>query len=73
MSEAWGQFGNPEEGVRLPLEAVTRELVKTQLTERIKCNCSVCEIVTVLELLVVTGGKRPLYPITNLYPTFSHS
>jgi hypothetical protein len=32
MAEAWGQFGNPEERERLPLEAVTGGLVKTQLT-----------------------------------------
>jgi hypothetical protein len=29
LSEARGQFGNPEEGERPPLEAVTRKLVKT--------------------------------------------
>jgi hypothetical protein len=31
-------FGNSEEGERLPLEAVTRELVKTQLTENRSCS-----------------------------------
>jgi hypothetical protein len=35
--EAQEQFGNPEEWDRLPLEAITRELVKTQLTEKTKC------------------------------------
>jgi hypothetical protein len=34
--EAQGQFGNPEEGKRPPLEAVTRQrLVKTKQTEKI--------------------------------------
>jgi hypothetical protein len=33
--EARGQFRNPEEGERLPLEAVTRpRLVKTQHTDK---------------------------------------
>jgi hypothetical protein len=36
VAEARGQFGNPEEG-DLPLEAVTRGLVKTELTEMNKC------------------------------------
>jgi hypothetical protein len=35
VAEARGQFGNPEEGERPPLEAVTRKLVKTQQTEKI--------------------------------------
>jgi hypothetical protein len=30
VAEAWGQFGNPEEGEHLPSQAVTRRLVKTQ-------------------------------------------
>jgi hypothetical protein len=34
VAEAREQFGNPEEGKRLPLEAVTRKLVKTQQTEK---------------------------------------
>jgi hypothetical protein len=33
MTEAWRQFGNPEVRELLPFEAVTRGLVKTQLTE----------------------------------------
>jgi hypothetical protein len=33
VSEAREQFGNPEEGEHPPLEAVTKGLVKTQLTE----------------------------------------
>jgi hypothetical protein len=32
VGEAQGQSGNPEEGERSPLEAVTRGLVKTKLT-----------------------------------------
>jgi hypothetical protein len=36
VAEARGQFGNPEEGERPPLEAVTSQrLVKTQQTEKI--------------------------------------
>jgi hypothetical protein len=34
VAEAREQFGNPEEGKRLPLEEVTRRLVKTQQTEK---------------------------------------
>jgi hypothetical protein len=35
VAEARGQFRNPEEGERPPLEAVTRQrLVKTQQTEK---------------------------------------
>jgi hypothetical protein len=45
-----GQFGNPEEGERPPLEAVTRErLMKTQQAEKTwvfaQVNCKVCELV----------------------------
>jgi hypothetical protein len=32
--EAWGLFGNPEEGERPPLEAVTRKLVEAQQGEK---------------------------------------
>jgi hypothetical protein len=32
--EAWGLFGNPEEGERPQLEAVARKLVKTQEVEK---------------------------------------
>jgi hypothetical protein len=34
VAEAGGQFGNPEEGERPQLEAVTRKLVKTQQAEK---------------------------------------
>jgi hypothetical protein len=37
VAETRRQFGNPEEEERLPLEAVTRELAKTQLTKKTKC------------------------------------
>lgn len=37
MAEVQGRFGNPVERERLPLEAVTKGLVKAQLTEKIKC------------------------------------
>jgi hypothetical protein len=33
VAKALGQFGNQEEKEFLPMEAVTRGLVKTQLTE----------------------------------------
>jgi hypothetical protein len=36
MAEALEQFGNPEEGKRLPLEAVTRGPDETKLTEKDK-------------------------------------
>jgi hypothetical protein len=34
VAEAQGQFGNPEEGECMPMEAVTRRLVKTQQDEK---------------------------------------
>jgi hypothetical protein len=34
IAEARGQFGNPEEGERPPLKAVTRKLVKIQQDEK---------------------------------------
>jgi hypothetical protein len=34
VAEAREQFGNPDKGELPPLEAVTRGLVKTQLTEK---------------------------------------
>lgn len=37
VAEAQGQFVNTREGKRLPLEAVTRGLGKTQFTEKAKC------------------------------------
>jgi hypothetical protein len=37
VAEAREQFENPEEKESLPLEADTRGLVMTQLTEEIKC------------------------------------
>jgi hypothetical protein len=35
--EARGQFGNPEEGERLPFEAVTEELAETELIGKTNC------------------------------------
>jgi hypothetical protein len=35
VTDVRGQFGNPNEGERPPLEAVTTGLVKAQLTENI--------------------------------------
>jgi hypothetical protein len=37
VADLWGQFENPKKGERLQLEAVSRELVKTQLTAKTKC------------------------------------
>jgi hypothetical protein len=37
MDEARGQFENPQEVERLPLEAVTRRLMMTQQAEKAKC------------------------------------
>jgi hypothetical protein len=34
VAEARGKFGNPEEGECLPLEAVTRRMVKRQQAEK---------------------------------------
>jgi hypothetical protein len=36
VDEARRQFGNSEEGEHLPLEAVTRGLVKARLTDKTK-------------------------------------
>jgi hypothetical protein len=67
---AWGQFGIPEAGEHLPLEAVIWGLVKTQLTGKLKW---VCETVTALLLIVVTSCKRSINPVTNLNPVHSQS
>jgi hypothetical protein len=45
-AEALGQFGNPVEEERPPLEAVTRKLMKTQEAKEI----SVCDVVWCGEL-----------------------
>jgi hypothetical protein len=37
LFESWGQFGNPEEGKYLSLEAVTRRLVNTVTEDSIEC------------------------------------
>jgi hypothetical protein len=37
VAEARGQFGNPKEEELLPLERVTRKLVKTQQAEKTEC------------------------------------
>jgi hypothetical protein len=37
LAEARGQFRNREEGKRVPLEAVARELVMTEPTKKTKC------------------------------------
>jgi hypothetical protein len=46
MAQAQEQFRNPEEGECLPLEAVTRGMVKTQLAEGTQVcaivNCRLC-------------------------------
>jgi hypothetical protein len=39
MAEARWQFRNPEEGKRLPLEAITRGLVKTMTEGTSVCVC----------------------------------
>jgi hypothetical protein len=52
LAEARGQFENPEEGERPPLEAVTSKLVKTQQTEkttvRAVVGCRVYDLQTAL-------------------------
>jgi hypothetical protein len=58
------------------LEAVTRQMVKTQQTENTYCvavNFRVCELVTVLQLPVVTFCKSSINPIPNSNPVYSHS
>jgi hypothetical protein len=76
MTEAWRQFGNPKERECPPLEAVTRGMVKTQLTENLVCavgNCRVFEIAIVLQVLVVMSCKCPINPLTNTNPIYSHT
>jgi hypothetical protein len=56
--EAQGQFGHPEEGECLPLEAIIRGLLETWLTENEMSsvlNCRMCEIARALESVVVTS------------------
>jgi hypothetical protein len=36
VAEVWGQFRYLEKGESLPLEAVTRGIVKTQLTDEVQ-------------------------------------
>jgi hypothetical protein len=56
-SWSWGQYGNPEEGERLPLETATRQwLVKTEKT--------LCAVVTFCKCLINL--------ITNPNPVYSH-
>jgi hypothetical protein len=59
------------------LEAVTRQrLVKLQQTEdlvRAVVDCRVCELVTALQLLVVTICKCSVNPITIPNPIYSHT
>jgi hypothetical protein len=54
VAEARGQFGNRERE-RLPLEVISRGLMKTQLTDktsmRVVMNCRVCETAIALQLL----------------------
>jgi hypothetical protein len=38
VAEARGKFGNPEEGKRVPLEAVNRGLVKIDQAEKTGCS-----------------------------------
>jgi hypothetical protein len=76
VAESWGLFRNPEEKVQLLLDAVTRGLVKTQLTQkkgRVVVNCGVCEIVLGLESVVVMSYKKSLNPVANPNPISSHS
>jgi hypothetical protein len=48
VTEARGQFENPEKWERPPLEAVTRGLVKTQQAEKtyvyVLVNCNICDL-----------------------------
>jgi hypothetical protein len=51
--------------------------VKTLPTEKTVCvcavvNCRVCEIAIALELIVVTSCKRPVNPVINPNPIYSH-
>jgi hypothetical protein len=76
VPEAQGQFGNPGEGKRPPLEAVTRQrLVKTHHTKKTVgavVNCSVYELTIAIYLFVVTNCKWSIYPITNPNCVYSH-
>jgi hypothetical protein len=57
------------------LDAVTRGLVKTQLTQKecIVVNCGVCEIVLGLESIIVMSYKKSLNPVANPNPISSLS
>jgi hypothetical protein len=37
VAETRGQFGNPEEGKPLPMEAVARRVIEAKLTGKTKC------------------------------------
>jgi hypothetical protein len=72
MAESPWLFGNLEERDNPSLEAVTRGLVKTRLTEQTSVcavvNCRVWEIPISLELIVVMICKCSINPVTNQNP-----
>jgi hypothetical protein len=65
VAKARGQFENPEEGESLPLEAVTKELVKT-MTE----NTSVCN--SDLKLQSRAVSKDAISAVSNQNPVSNH-
>jgi hypothetical protein len=73
-----GQFGNPEEGERPPLKAAAKQRLVRTVTdwEDLVCHiliCEVCRTVTAWSLLVVTGCKSTINPITNPNLISSHN
>jgi hypothetical protein len=77
VAKAQEQFRNPEEGECLPLEAVTRGLVKPQLTKETKqvqavVHCREYERMP-LELITVMSCEGSINLITNPNPINSHS
>jgi hypothetical protein len=73
LAEVRGKLGSPEERQRLPLENVTRGLLKTQLNEKnAVANCRVYQIAIALEVILITSCSCPGSLFTNPNPLSSH-
>jgi hypothetical protein len=72
VTETRRHFRSPEEEERPPLEAVTRRLIKTQLTVKtLMCFIVNCRLHTreLLGLFVVPRYKLPINPDTHANPS----
>jgi hypothetical protein len=60
----------------MTLEAITRQPVKTQQTEKsermLVVNCRMCGLAIALLLIFVTNLKRLINPVTSPIPIYTH-